>query len=280
MTLFLIVLIVFLCIQTSKHLDYKAKSIEYNRRNKSNAKKQYDLSCETIRQMGKAYREGITQLTTKEFFQDSYGKLNTDWRYNEKNTLKNENYLEYRLEYQERMWVVATARACGMNPNRKSIGYLYNQGIWEAIPENYSEAFQIEWKNKYHLNLDDKQLKVLLQTSILLKKVILSDEENSNSYVAYNNPKALDYVAQKFNLPNNEEKCAIDSFPYESLQDLLFVYTCRNAKEEQYKHIPLSMICENPTEEQKKIQYKKCSYEENIYKKIQQKNDIIDKYDL
>lgn len=280
MTFFLIIFIIFLCIQTSKHLDYKAKSKEYSRLNKSNAKKQYDLSCEIIRQMGKVYREGITQLTAKEFFQDSYGKLNTDWRYNEKNTLKNEKYLKYRLEYQERMWVVATARACGMNPNRKSIDYLYNQGIWEAIPENYSEVFQIEWKEKYKLNLDDKQLKVLLQTSILLKKLILSDEENGNSYVAYNNPKALDYVAQKFNLPNNEEKCAIDSFPYESLQDLLFVYTCRNAKEEQYKHIPLSMICENPTEKQKQTQYAKLSYTETLFHKTQQRDEIEKKYKL
>lgn len=280
MTLFLIALIIFLYLQTSKHFKYKSESTKYNRQSKSNAKKQYDLSCETIKQMGKAYREKIATLTMKEFFLDSCGKISTDCYYDEVNTLKNKDYLEYCVKYHERMWVVATTRACNLKINKDCFKVLYDE-VWNEIPLKYSDDFLDLWVNKYSLfNINKNQIKTYLKTSILLKASILADKKNGNSYVAYNNKQAIDYVAQKFNLPTNNEKYQLDQSEYDSLQDLCSLYTCRKAKEDGYKHIALSMICENPTDEQKQLQYKKCSFEESIYNSMRQKNDIKNKYNL
>ena len=282
MTLFLVILIIFLVMQSNSKLTLTAQTKEYYRKKKSNAKLQYDTACDTIKKMGEAYREAIMQLTIKDFLLNSCGKLQTDGRYDEKDVIENPELLKYDFRYHERMWMVITAKACGYKLNKQCLSKLYTD-VWYSIPTEYSKEFLDGWKNKYNMPLaNSKQLEIQLKASILLKQKILHDEEDGNSYVAYNNPYALNYVAQKFNLPTIEEKKIMDSGEYENLQNLCFDFTCRHShtKGQEYQHIPLTMICENPTEEQKKIQYAKLSYEENISEKARQRHDIIKKYDL
>ena len=282
MTAFLIVLIIFLIAQTNSKISKTARSKEYFRKTKSNAKLQYDTACETIKKMGATYREGIKLLSLKEFLLESYGKVNSDYRYKESYILKNKNFLEYITMYKERMWIVSTARACNIKLNNECLKILYDN-VWECIPAEYSKEFLEEWIIKYHLQCENKkQISTYLKSSVLLKNSILHHESNGNSYVAYNNKKALDYVAKQFNLPTNDETCKLNHFGYNSLQDLCFLFTGRHShtKGREYLHIPLTMICENPTAEQKQIQYSKLSESERLSKEIREEAKIREKYNL
>ena len=274
MTLFLIIFIIFACAQYYKHSKYKNETMEHNKRSKSNASKQYECACLTINKMGKVYRECVSKLTFKKFMNDEYSmKFNY---YNPGFILNTTTPLLYQSSF-ERMWVVFTAKSCDIPLDDNCLTKLYQQGIWESIPEQFTTALLDEWKQKYPSALDNKSLEKYLKASILLKKYILCGN-NENSYEAYNNSIALDYVAEKFNLPSNAEKEAKDIFGYKTLQDVCTEYTIVQSMVEKYKHIPLTMICINPTDRQKEIQSKKLSETENLRKMIRSEAQISKKY--
>lgn len=248
MTLFLIVLIIFLIVQTDSKMTKTAQAKEYFRKSKSNSKLQYDTACETIKQMGEAYRDYLSKITINEYLYDG------------KNEKDNYNYLlemKFACWKPEYAWLISTIRASHLNADKDCMKIIYGEKIWEFLPDTYSKEFLQSWIERFALtNVKKENLKRQLNRIITLKQEILHDEKNGNSYVEYTNRKALDYVAQKFNLPTNEEIKKIYYNEYKNLQDLCFQFTCRHShiKGQEYKHIPLTMICENPTEEQKKIQ--------------------------
>lgn len=274
MTVFLIVLIIFLIVQADSKITKSAQSKEYFRRNKSNAKLQYDTACETIKQMGEAYREYLSTITINEYL------------YNGKNEKDNYNYLlemKFACWKPENAWLISTIRASRLNADKDCMRIIYGEKIWEFLPDTYSKKFLQSWIERFALtNVKKENLKRQLNRIITLKQEILHDEQKGNSYMAYNNSKAIDYVAQKFNLPTNEEIKKLYYNGYKNLQDLCFQFTCRHShtKGQEYKHIPLTMICENPTEEQKKIQYAKMTESEKLDKKIEEQEEIRKKYNL
>jgi len=272
MTVFLIILIIFLIVQANSKITKSAQSKEYFRRNKSNAKLQYDTSCETIKQMGEAYREYLSTITLNDYlyngenYEDAYNNL-----LNEKSPcLKDEH-----------MWLISTIKTMQIQPDKNCMKKIYSERIWEFLPDTYSKDFLQSWTKRFNLaNINKEILKKQINKIILIKQKILHNNKNGNSYVAYTNSKALDYVAKKFNLPTSAELMKLKEFPYGSLQDICFLYMCRHSKQEKYKHIPLSMICENPTEEQKQIQYSKLSESEMLSKEIREEAKIREKYNL
>lgn len=272
MTVFLIVLIIFLIVQADSKITKSAQSKEYFRRNKSNAKLQYDTACETIKQMGEAYREHLSTITLNDYI---YNGENCKDTYN--------NLLNEKSPYlkDEQMWLISTIKAMQIQADNNCMKTIYGEHIWEFLPDTYSKDFLQNWIEKFNLsNINKEILKRQINKIILIKQKILHNDKNGNSYVAYTNSNALDYVAKKFNLPTNAEMMKLKAFPYESLQDICFLYMCRHSKQEKYKHIPLSMICENPTEEQKQIQYSKLSESERLSKEIREEADIRKKYNI
>lgn len=272
MTLLIIVLVVFLIIQANSKTTLTTKSKEYWRRNKSNAKLQYDTACETIKQMGETYREYLSTISINEYLYDG------------KNEKDNYNYLlenKFDCWCPEYAWLISTIRASHLNADKDCMKIIYGEKIWESLPDTYSKEFLQSWIERFDItDVKKENLKRQLNRIITLKQQILHDKQNGNSYTEYTNSKALDYVAQEFNLPTNEEKCKLDQSHYENLQDLCFMFTCRHSHQEQYKHTHLTMICESPTEEQKKVQYEQLSYEEKLSKEINDQQEVRDKYKL
>lgn len=274
MTLLLIILITFILLEINSKTTLTAKSKECSRKSKSNAKLQYDVACSIIKEMGATYREYLSTITINEYL---YNGTNNKDNYNNLLEIK---FVCGRPEY---AWLISTIKASCLNADKDCMKIIYGEKIWEFLPDTYSEEFLQRWIEKFSLtNVKKEDLKNQLNRIITLKQEILHDEKNGNSYVAYNNPYALNYVAQKFNLPTIEEKRKISVCEYKNLQDLCFDYTCRHSKTKgkEYKHIPLTMICEDPTEEQKKLQYAKLSDSENFRMNLKKEKNIRNKYDL
>lgn len=276
MTLFLIIFLIFLSVQYCKHLDKKADANKYWKLNKSNAPRQYDTACNILRQMGEIYRDYVSNMSLKDFMGDEYGhKFNY---YKPGFIINNPTPHIYQTSF-ERMWVIITANACNLKINDNCLKVLYGQGVWESIPSEFTKEFMQEWKIKYSTQLTDKELEKHLRSSIWLKNNILYNIDN-NSYIPYNNIKAIDYVAQKFDLPTHEEMKVLNYKGYKSLFDVCMEYTFRQSRKEGYLHIPLKMICINPTEEQKQIQYSKLSRAEAMSKSIRSEAEILKKYNM
>ena len=262
MTLCLIILILFYIVEVilSNKIGIKAK--EYDKRRITNPILQYDTSCSIIKEMANNYRYYVSTLSFEDFFEEDYLKRIED------------------ITELEHKWICCVLDIYNLSIDNVSLKLIYGEGgIWYAIPLTYSKEFFINWKEKNNSSYSDQTTSRKLKKIIELKNLILSDKDN-NSYSGYKNKTAIDYVAKKFGLPSNEEYKKLYCKPYESIAHLCRVYMRRFAKQNNFKYIPLNMICENPTEEQKQIQYQKTSEDEQTFKGIKDQSEIIKKYDL
>lgn len=262
MNVFLCIFLLFFIIELLVSNSIISHANDYNKMRFSNPKLQYDISCETIKAMGFEYRTFVSQMDINDF-------------------LQNDIYLKPdEMTDIEHKWICLVIELYSLKPEKDMLLKIYGKnGIWYSIPTEYSKDYFDEWIKINHSPPSTQKTLRKLKKVIELKSLILSDN-NGNSYAAYKNKNAIDYVANKYNLPTNEEFEKLYCRPYESLANLCRVYMRRFAKQNKFAFIPLDMICEEPTEEQKQIQYQKISDNEKTLKNIKEQSKIIDKYKL
>lgn len=262
MTLCIIILIIFYLIEVivSNKISIRAK--KYNNSCRSNSKLQYDVSCDTIKAMGLEYRTFVSHMDINDF-------------------LQNDIYLKPDdMSDLEHKWICSVVELYSLKPSKDILLTIYGKdGIWYSTPTTYSKDYFIKWTkintSQFSTQITSRKLKRIIE----LKCLILSDNYG-NSYSSYKNNIAIDYVANKYNLPTNEEFEKLYGRPYESLANVCRVYMRRFAKQNNFAYIPMNMVCENPTEEQKQTQYQRLSDDELLSKEIKDQAKIMNKYDL
>ena len=247
MTLFLIIFMVFAvsCFMTDNAK--KAKIQDYYKRERSDAPTQYDIACETVKNLGKQYREIASTLSLKDYL----GNKTMD-----EIIVSTQCIDDYNAEL---AWLKVTAISCGVyKDDYNYIKYIYKNNIWDIIPDSIDKLdnkFITYWSNSYKNKLDSKKLLYYLKESVRIKNQILNNKEG-NSYKAYRNIKIINILADKHDLPETNDCVTYGYFTHYDVNTIACNITLRKMNANKYGWAMIGEVCESPTIEQKNRQYK------------------------
>lgn len=247
MTFFSVVLIIFIlsCFLTS--VAKKTKITQYQKKQKSQAKLQYDEACDAIKKLGVRYRQIAATLSIEDYLGDkSIDEI----------IISTKNIHDFNGEL---AWLKVTAIACGIyNNDNNYVKYIYNNNIWDIIPDSIDKidsSFITYWTNSYKNNLDSNKLIYYLKESVRIKNIILNNKDG-NSYTAYRNEKIINILAEENNLPSIKECCYYGYTPHTNINIMAQNIALKKMNRLGYGWAMIDEICVSPTATQKQQQYK------------------------
>lgn len=316
MTLFVIILFIWLVAYGMKSTSDKMEHHKYIKDTTTNAKEQYDYCCNRIEEFAREYRKEASQIKIEKYFNKNLNSesnylfpqtpWNIDFQHNkEYNCLELNNYDEFKnLEtiinnkaenisqrlvpnYDiEKIWLTFTALACGISLRTNYMSYIYKNDIWDDIPLNVGEINLSSWQKKYkNAPQDSATLLHYLNISVFYKRFILKEimywdtdiDETGNSYEVYSNPDILEKIAKNHNLPTSSElEKGWSHSPYENISDIVLLESRKYIKEKGYMPVNLGNITPYPTQRDKEKNYSIKSLRESS--EDEQKYDIRKKH--
>ena len=316
MTLFIVVLVIYLAAHFIRHTKRQVEHTQYIKDTTSSAEKQYNYCCEHIEEFAHIYRHEAAKLNIEEYFKhnncgnmrySNYLTWNKDisknrvWNcltlhkeqefINFEDLINNNNEADAQYDAPhfniEKIWLTFTALACGYKLNTNYMAEIYSNDVWELIPSK-EDKFDIDkWKKKFPQAPKDNELLHYIRISIFYKRFILKDinnwESNSlgepgSSYMVYDNKYVLDCVAQSYNLPTSYELDKVGKCEYEKLPDVVQLASDRYIKQLGYAPLDFYNISSNPTKKEKEEAYSYCSVRELAEQEVQESLAIRKKY--
>lgn len=152
---------------------------------------------------------------------------------------------------QEKIWLIAAAKAAGIEIKDTIVHDVYSQYIWEWLPISINETNLKVWRGRFlNAPTSDKELERYLKIAICFKENIKCPMEikyglqgtyyaercmaryyflgGGNAYSNYTNEKILNTIAPKFKIPTYKEAQKLfhgcEYKPYRDLFYLAFIY--------------------------------------------------------
>lgn len=273
MTLFVVILTIFLICHFSKEAQRKNKELAYKKSIKSNAANQFDIGCKAIKEMGEQYRLLSASKSFKERFRKS--PIQDD------KMLKSylcQNFDMPLSNVNEEKWLLATAKACGIGLDDQIMKTIYTQDVWNELSMQISKEFVASWKAKYSPNLTDEDLEFYLGKAIDFKRQMIYNQ-TSGCYKDYNDSSIVSVIAQQYGMPNEEELRILGRLPYKNINALANDYMRREIQKQGYCPAMIGgLICPDPTPEDKQKGYAAQSYGEQQRDILKKKSELYQKY--
>lgn len=170
MTAFLVIVIIAIIYDIN--IKHKKTSMEYrNIRRDKLYKEKYNKYTESLT---KEYKEIASKYDIYELYKlpQLYVKQTTDID-NIKKTI-NEKY--HLSDYYEAKWLCIVGKACG-KLNDNFVNYIYENNIWEDMPEEVNETYIEDFKEKHKSAINGDDLELSLKCACIIKKIIISDKD-------------------------------------------------------------------------------------------------------